>query len=150
MEPIKINALVLVDDDQSAHAQFVKAFEDYFQDNYDLKIFRKGQSLISYLEDMLTDPFGVEPFAILIKINPDSPSPYSLLETLKTHGTLKSYPVITYANSYNEEMVNECYDFHANAFIHLSPEDPSFNGYLNHFLDFWFSVVIPPMSIQEY
>jgi len=143
----KLAEILLVEDNEGDIELTREAFNDArFRNN--LQIAEDGEKALDILFKRNGFEHSETPDIILLDLNLPRVDGREVLETIKSHDSLKRIPTIVLTSSMADRDVVESYDLHANCYIVKPVNAAKFMQVVQHVENFWVDVVCLPRASQ--
>lgn len=144
----KPRILILVADDDEDDCLLVEEALRKWNPAVEIHFAANGQILIDYLESCQANDTSSEkpcPDLILLDLNMPEKNGREALREIRTHGRLKSIPIVILSTSSDQEDIDFCHEQGANSYICKSSD---FQGLVEKMLSlgvYWFSTACLPV-----
>jgi len=143
----KLAEILLVEDNEGDIELTREAFNDArFRNN--LQIAEDGEKALDILFKRNGFEHSETPDIILLDLNLPRVDGREVLETIKSHDSLKRIPTIVLTSSMADRDVVESYNLHANCYIVKPVNAAKFMQVVQHVENFWVDVVCLPRASQ--
>ena len=143
----KLAEILLVEDNEGDIELTREAFNDArFRNN--LQIAEDGEKALDILFKRKGFEHSETPDIILLDLNLPRVDGREVLETIKSHDSLKRIPTIVLTSSMADRDVVESYNLHANCYIVKPVNAAKFMQVVQHVENFWVDVVCLPRASQ--